>query len=460
MDPGDRVPLSSKLALGSGALLDNIGQNSVKQLALPIFSVGLGLNPALVGMALTVFRLWDAFSDPCMGAISDATRSRHGRRRPWMLLGAFLTGAVYPFLWFVSPEWSPNAILGYFIVIGIIYFTAYTIFSVPYHALAFEMTPDYDEKTRLMTYRTIFNGLGGIITGWLYALSQAKIFSDPLDGAKWMGVAVGIFLMVAGAIPAFVIRERYLKQALHQKTTGFWKGITLTLKNRPFAILTTLAMLILIGGNSINALGFYLNVYYVHHGDTAAASIIQGAAGTAFGIGTLVVLPVIALIAAHIGKSATMGISLIFNIIGSISAWFLITPASPWLQLIPFLLGVPGVMGFWLMFSSMSADLCDYDEWKTGMRREGMFSAVYAWISKVAVSLSYGLSGLVIVLSGFRQEHGAVQTEAALTWMRTIYSFAPVGLYLIAGILLMWYPLSRKRMGEIRTDLELRRGRV
>lgn len=458
--PEDRVPLSSKLALGSGALLDNIGQHSVKQLALPVFNIGLGINPALVGLALTIFRLWDAFTDPTMGAISDGTRSRHGRRRPWMLLGAFLTGAIFPFLWFVSPEWSANVILGYFIVVGIVYFTAYTLFSVPYHALAFEMTPDYDEKTRLMTYRTIFNGIGGILTGWLYAFSQSKIFSDPLEGVKWMGILVGLFLIVAGSIPALVIRERYLKQVLHQNTIGFWKGIGLTVTNRPFAILTVMAMLILVGGNAINSLGFYLNVYYVHHGDTGAASIIQGWAGTAFGIGTLIILPFIAYVATHIGKSATMYLALAFNIAGSISAWYLITPASPWLQLIPFVMGVPGVMGFWLMFSSMSADVCDHDEWKTGMRREGMFSAVYAWISKVAVSLSYGLSGLVVLLSGFQQELGAMQSEATIHWMRVIYSFGPVGLYILAGILLAWYPLNRRRMEEIRAELEERRGRV
>lgn len=454
----EQLSVRTKLAFGIGGFLDNIGQHSINVLALPVFNVALGLNPALVGVAMMIFRLWDAFTDPTMGSVSDATRSRFGRRRPWMMLGAVLCGVLFPFLWRASPEWSPTLQAGYFVVIGIFYFTAFTIFSVPYHALAFEMTPDYHEKTSVMAYRTTINGIAAIAVGWLYAITQLPVFGGTISGVRITSIGIGIVLLICGVIPAWFTKERYFKKVCDEKPVPFLKSIRLTLSSRPFLILTAMGVAILGGEGATKSLGLYLNIYYVHGGATAPASVIQGFMGTVFAIVSVLSIPLLAVFSKRIGKHQTLCLCLGLGIASSIANWFCITPEHPWLQMVPVLFVAPGIMGFWLMFSSMTADICDYDELKNGARREGMFSAVYAWIAKVSVSMSLGLSGVVIALTGFDQEFGGEQPAGAMLRMRIIYTAVPVACYLLSFFAVRFYELNHTVMKEVRTALEERRG--
>lgn len=455
-----RLKVRTKLAFGFGGFLDNIGQHGLNALAYPVLNVALGINPALIGVAMTVFRLWDAFTDPAMGAISDATRSRWGRRRPWMFVGAILTGALFPLLWWASPSWGTPQQLAYFIGIGILYFTAFTMYSVPYHALAFEMTPDYHEKTNVMAYRTTINGIAAIATGWLYALTQLPVFGgDTVTGARYSGIAVGLFIAVCGLVPALMVKERYFAKVSHERPVRFFESLKLTLRNVPFRMVAFMGTIILGGDGITKSIGLYLNIYYVHLGETAPASVITGAMGTVFAILSIVLIPAMAWLSRRIGKHETVTLCLGLCTLSSVANWFCITPAYPWLQLLPVVFSVPGIMGFWLMFSSMTADVCDDDELKTGSRREGMFSAVYAWVAKVAISLALGLGGVVISLTGFHQSLGGDQPASAMLALRIIYTVVPVLCYGVAFVALRRYPLNHEVMARTRAALEERRGK-
>jgi glycoside/pentoside/hexuronide:cation symporter, GPH family len=458
--PQARLKVRTKLAFGFGGFLDNIGQHGLNALAYPVLNVALGINPALIGVAMTVFRLWDAFTDPAMGAISDATRSRWGRRRPWMFVGAILTGALFPLLWWASPSWGTPQQVAYFIGIGILYFTAFTMYSVPYHALAFEMTPDYHEKTNVMAYRTTINGIAAIATGWLYALTQLPVFGgDTVLGARYSGIAVGLFIAVCGLVPALMVKERYFAKVSHERPVRFFESLKLTLGNVPFRMVAFMGIIILGGDGITKSIGLYLNIYYVHLGETAPASVITGAMGTVFAILSVVLIPAMAWLSHRIGKHETVTLCLGLCALSSVANWFCITPAYPWLQLLPIVFSVPGIMGFWLMFSSMTADVCDDDELKTGSRREGMFSAVYAWVAKVAISLALGLGGVVISLTGFHQSLGGDQPASAMLALRIIYTVVPVLCYGVAFVALRRYPLNHEVMAKTRAALEERRGK-
>ncbi len=459
-EPQARLKIRTKLAFGFGGFLDNIGQHGLNALAFPVLNVALGINPALIGMAMTVFRLWDAFTDPAMGAISDATRSRWGRRRPWMFVGAILTGALFPLLWWASPSWGTPQQVAYFIVVGILYFTAFTMYSVPYHALAFEMTPDYHEKTNVMAYRTTINGIAAIATGWLYALTQLPVFAgDTVLGARYSGIAVGLFIAVCGLVPALMVKERYFAKVSHERPVRFFESLKLTLGNIPFRIVAFMGIIILGGDGITKSIGLYLNIYYVHLGETAPASVITGAMGTVFAILSVVLIPAMAWLSHRIGKHETVSLCLGLCTLASVANWFCITPVYPWLQLLPVVFSVPGIMGFWLIFSSMTADICDDDELKTGSRREGMFSAVYAWVAKVAISLALGLGGVVISLTGFHQSLGGDQPASAMLALRIIYTVVPVLCYGAAFVALRRYPLNHEVMAKTRAALEERRGK-
>ena len=134
------------------------------------------------------------------------------------------------------------------------------------------------------------------------------------------------------------------------------------------------------------------------------------------------------------------------------TSWWLFTPKNAYLSLIPMALAAPGLACMWTIASSMIADICDLDELKTGLRREGMFGASYSWACKAGVSLTMILSGYMLKWSGFDAAVD-VQPEGVITTMRLLYMFVPMGFVGLAIVLLLFYPLSEKRILEIQKQL-------
>lgn len=155
----DRLPVPTKISYGLGTALDMWGFYLYPGVAFAIFNIYLGVEPWLVGLALTLIRVFDAVADPVIGWVSDNFRSRHGRRRPFILIAGCLSGLGLPFLFAVSPSWADKQFLGLSVVFwymmgsSLVYIPIVSLFSVPFHSLGAEMSPDYDERTSVMTYK-------------------------------------------------------------------------------------------------------------------------------------------------------------------------------------------------------------------------------------------------------------------------------------------------------------------
>jgi len=209
-----------KIGYGIGAVGDMIGFHGPTNLAVPIYTLYLGVSPAVVGIVLAITRAWDAFADPMMGEISDRATTRWGRRRPFIIGGALAGGLAFALMWHVTPGLSE---LAYAVFLGLaltIFYTAFTVFTVPYHALGYEMTDDYHERTSLMAYRIFFNVIGNVAVGWLFALAKAPIFGDPLTGAKFAGALGGLLFAGTCMIPGILIKERSFKKATNPEPSG------------------------------------------------------------------------------------------------------------------------------------------------------------------------------------------------------------------------------------------------
>jgi GPH family glycoside/pentoside/hexuronide:cation symporter len=168
----DEVPLKTKLAYGAAGAVDNIAINLPGQLAAPIYSTGLGLSPALVSISILIFRSYDAVLDPLLGWISDNTRSRYGRRKPFIVAGAILLGLWFPVMWFAGRTWSHEALTLWLIGTGLIFYTFFSIWSMPYQCMLLEMTPDYHERTNISSYRAFFQTLAGLVLGWAWYFTK------------------------------------------------------------------------------------------------------------------------------------------------------------------------------------------------------------------------------------------------------------------------------------------------
>ncbi len=178
----DRVPIRQKLAYAAGGSVEMLSSASVGTMWMPVFNLGFGISPGVLGMLGVIYRIWDAITDPVVGNMSDNTRTRWGRRRPYILVGAVLTAITTPLLWRLSPGWSEMTMLVYITIIGLLLHTSLSIWSMPYNSLMLEMTPNYDERTRISAYRTIFMKFGVFIGSWILPFAASSYFASAETG--------------------------------------------------------------------------------------------------------------------------------------------------------------------------------------------------------------------------------------------------------------------------------------
>src|SRR6056300_1731066 len=165
----DRVPLTQKVFYGFGAFVNNILAAAIGGMSI-VLNLGLGMNPALVGLLGALPRLIDAFTDPLMGYISDHTRSRWGRRRPYIFVGALAVGVIFALLWQLPEGKSESFYFSFFLLGSILFYLAYTVFVTPWVALGYELTPDYHERTRLMGTQNFVGQIAYMISPYFLAI--------------------------------------------------------------------------------------------------------------------------------------------------------------------------------------------------------------------------------------------------------------------------------------------------
>jgi len=448
MNDTQKLTRSKKSAWAIGSITDVYMTNALNYLAFPIFNMGLGVDPRMLGWALGLPRIWDAISDPLMGNISDNIRTRFGRRRPFILIGAILCAVMFALLWSPPSGWSPTAIGWWFMGMVFLYYTAYTIFAVPWGAMGLELTSDYNERTKVQAYRTVIQGVGAIGLGTMWLLAQKWGGGDDVVGVRYVGLAFGGLILVCGVLPAIFCREDVKHD---QDKIAFWPALKATFSNQIFLLLIAVTICVMLGIFMVNSFAVYIGTYYVFEGDKEGVARLTAYIGAVYQIAGFALVPLITFIATRFGKKATLIGGLLLVVVAYGTSWWCYTPKNPWLQMVSLALAAPGLACMWTIGASMLADICDLDELKTGRRREGMFAASYSWACKAGISLCMILSGYMLSWSGFDAEL-EVQSEAAITNMRLLYMLVPMGFVGLAAFLLTFYPLTEKRVLEIQAE--------
>lgn len=462
----DRVPLKQKIAYGLGNVGSGIQEQADKALLNPVFVLLVGISPSTLSLLSMLYRVWDGVTDALMGWISDNTRGRWGRRRPYIFAGAILMGLWMPVLFFFNPAWSVPSITWWMFgaMLGLYLFN--TLFNIPYQCLLLEITPDSNERTNVVVWRSYLGKIVELIIVWMWWIVQLPFFNnaagetDILNGARWVTCGLGIAVIVLGLLPALFIRERYYLQAAGQPKQSLWANFRLTLANRPFVILTGFTLLMTIGVNMAWGLDFYTRLYYVCSGDQNLAASLQGTQGTITVFTSLASIPLFQWIARRFGKLSALKLTMWIVLTASASTLACYTPEAPWLSVLPGLLLSPAITAIWVLIPSLTGDIVDHDEVATGQRREGAFASIFSWFLKLAFSLAAVFSGPLVELAGFRTElRHAVPTEVQDN-MRLLLAFAPACLLAPAIWLTYRFPLTTKRIEENRQLLEARRGRL
>lgn len=454
----NRIPVREKILFSCGGGLQQFANTAPQYLANPIFNLALGLNPVLIGIVLALARLWDALSDPLIGNLSDNARSKLGRRRPFMIAGAILTGLSFAAMWWLPREASETFYFVWFLVSIIAFFTGVTLFIVPWNALGIEMAKSYDERTRLFAFAGITHKIVGFGTGWLYPLAQIAIFQDVLEGVRVVGLVCGIGVTAVCLTVAIMLKEPpEVRDLVQRQREPFLKAMKVVLSNRVLLLFSLACLVTMTSLFTVSSLGLYINIYHIFNGDRMAAATMMGIWGTTFNALALLAIPGVMWVSARYNKHRTIMIALGMVFVSALLKFVLYTPSAPYLQLATALLHAPGLAAYLVLVNSMTADIVDYDESLNGRRREGLISAANAWITKMGVSLSFILAGLVLNLTGFDANLGNSQPEGTVLWMRILFCVIPAAGTLTGLLLLSRYPLTRERVESIQHTLRANR---
>ncbi len=469
--PEDRISFGRKLAYGAGAFVNNLLAAAIGGMLI-VLNLGLGMNPALVGLVGALPRFTDAIIDPVMGYVSDHTRSRWGRRRPYIFVGAIASGLIFALLWQVPSGRSENFYFWWFVAGSNLFYVAYTIFAAPWVGLGYELTPDYNERTRLMGVQNFLGQIAYLVAPWfLWFMTYKPWFNDQVQGAATLAVLIGVAAAVLGVLPAIFLRERFQHVAekeqaeakegsggLARNLAGFVKGMKETLASRPFLMLCAATFLIFNGFMLISSFQFYVIIYYVFRGDQARGAEYAGYAGTLSAISTFAVIFVVTWLGTRIGKRRAFFVSTGISMLGYAMKWFAYDPAHPILILLPTPFLAFGLGGLFTLMGSMIADVVDVDEVRTHQRREGMFGAVYWWVVKLGMAAALAGGGFLLNATGFDVDLGGNQSARTITLMRLFDAFIPFATSGLAIWAIARYPITEAAAHETRAVLEARRG--
>ncbi len=452
------MPLKEKVAYCAGSVTGSSGF-IIESLSNPIFVLLFGLSPSLMSLLSVGYRVYDAFTDAVMGWISDNTRTRWGRRRPYIFLGAVLTGIWLPMMWMFSREWSQPAIIAWMIVCWIGLYTFQTIFNIPWQSLFLEMSKDTQERASISSLRSYFGIVMGLSWSWLWFLTQLPIFHDAagkpdtLNGARWLCSGIGLIMIAGGVWAALGTKERYYHQAAKQAKISLRETFRLTLQNKPFLILGLFTLFFFLGSYLKSGLAFWIKLYYVCEGDKVLAAKIAGIEGTMSVISALIGVRFFQWLAKRRGPVPALKVCMWVVFTGSLSTFFFYTPHLPYLAMTSTIPLSMATSGLWLLIPVMTADVVDFDELQCRERREGAFAAIYSWIVKLSFGVGAGLSGPLVDLVGFKASYGQHQPEDVLFWGRALLIVLPAVFIGAAIYILHRYPLTLEKMKEVRAQL-------
>lgn len=438
-----KLPTKTKFMYGIADLGISLLTASIQFFLLFFYTDVAGIDPGIAGTALLVGKLtWDALNDPLFGYWSDRTRSRWGRRKPYMLLGAIPFGLTVWLLFSLPPGLMGVkaflAVLGSFLLAD----TFQTMVSVPYYALSAELTYDYDERTSLISIRMIFTVLGYIlgaalttvVAGFFMNLGWSK--NAAYSG---MGAVFGFVAMVALLITTFGVKEIPNPDLVPAEMSAV-KQIKYIFKNRPFVQFMIMSTIISISFTLLTSLLPYYLTYQLKM--TAQIPFVM-----------LVMLATIGIflipwqqLSKKMSKGPAYALGLAIASAAILVAFFLPAHSTWIIYAVAFVAGL-GFSAQYVFPWSMIPDVIEVDQAATGERHEGIYFGANNFLGKLSGALGIAASGWALKLFGYVAN--ADQTTHALFGIRFFFAVVPVIAFVIALPLLIWYPINRKNHAEL-----------
>ena len=442
-----RLSFSTKLYYGL-ASLGSATISSIYVALLPIFYQDyLGLSARWIGIASVAYAVWNAVNDPIFGFITDNTRSKLGRRIPYMRFTAPFLGLTFILVWFAPQGAGEIRLFWWMLVTMLLYDTAYTIIGLVHGALMPELTESDVERNQLSISSAMF-GMVGYIFGFLL-----PDFFRPQAGGDASLLSLRLAMVAVGIIGAFLIiwttfkvKERR-EFAIVDQPLKFWESLRFTLTNRPFWFFVTMNFLLTLMSSMSTGSLFYLADYVTQ--TSTFILLVYIFAPLALGI------PLANLLVKRIGLVRAQQLYMLIGGLGLVSLAFM--PIH--LIFISLVVTGLGLSGQQSITYNILALVIDDDEVRTGTRREGAFFGANALVTKPAQSLALFLTAFILEQTGFvtrAMNFGQIfldQPQSALLGIRSIVGLIP-GLGMLIGlVILFFFPLRGKRLAELKQKI-------
>jgi GPH family glycoside/pentoside/hexuronide:cation symporter len=440
-----RVPSRSLVAYSVPAVTSSFIFTAVSLYLLKYSTDVLLIAPATVGLIFGFARFWDAATDPLVGHLSDRTRSRWGRRRPWMLAAAVPVGLAYFAIWSPPAGLAGNGLALWMAAAILLFYAAITMFSVPYTALGAELSQDYHDRTRVFGAKAVGENVGIVLAA--ASLLVLERSAEPRATAAAVAALAGLFMLGGIAWAVRVLREPDHHQG-RGGTRSPYASFGDVFRNPDARTLLAVFFLEMLGYQTFVVLLPYLTEYILGMPGSTAFYLFGAIAAT------LVTIPLWVRLATRFDKVRLWGASLavkiaVFGGIGFVGAG---EPVA--IAVLTVIFGAASGAGA-VLGPSLKADVVDSDEAQNGERKEGTFFAAWGLAIKSAIGCAILVSGFVLSATGFQPN--TQQTPDALAGIRSLVSVFPLVCHVLALALLRRLRMTEAAHHDIRRCIEERR---
>ena len=443
----DRLSLLTKHAYGIGDIGFSITDTTLGVLFLIFLLDVVGLEPGKAALAIFIGKSWDYINDPIVGYIADRTRTRWGRRRPYLLFGFIPFGLAFMMMWYRPPVESQWALVAYYAFAYFIYDSILTVVSMPYVALTPELTQDYDERTSLTSYRMAFSLLGGLVAFIVPLMIIGTLRPENTDRVFKMGVIFGIVSALPLLFTFLGTREK--AEYASQPQPDLREQFRAVRGNRSFWFA---AGIFLFTWTAIEIIQNMLLLFLKYRMQLEAESDIV--AGAVF-ITAIIVLPFWVWVSQKTDKRKSYIYGMLFLSAVMLTLVFLDPSLGFSITVMLAAFAGIGVSAVHVLTWAMIPDAVEVDELESGARHEGMFYALVTLLRKGASSIAIPMTALVLGWSGY-VSNSAQQAESAV-WAIRILIGPVASLFLLGGILFArLYPLTREAHAEARSKIAAR----
>ena len=426
--PAGKLPLSVKLGFGIGDLGGNLFFTAMGFYSLIYLTDTVGLAASLAGIAILIGKFWDAVTDPMMGFLSDRTRSRWGRRRPYLLFGA-LPLLLTMWYFFSAPNYSARQTAGFLWATFALCLlnTAYTVVNIPYGSLTPEITKDYQERTSLNGFRFSFAVIGTIL-GAAVVIPIVTLAGNPHTGYSLVGLLFGVIMAGTILTTFFTVRENTHKNEPKPKAK-FFETFLVVFRNKTYLRLAAVYTLNLTGITFVQTMLVYYFKYIYHDESmtTIAMLLLLGVA--------MLCVPLSVLVAKRLGKKRTYQLALGVLTVSCLAMFFFAHTLGMLFTFCVMVFAGVGIGFGYVPPFAMLPDVVEVDAIQTKTRKEGAYYGMWTFFSKIGVALAAALSGLFLGFAKF-VPNLADQAGSALFTIRVMIGPAPALIFL-AGILLI-----------------------